>query len=354
MKILHTADVHLREEGDKRWEALQKLIAAAKKEGAEILAISGDLFDKGANAEALRPKIRDIFSNNGFKIVLIPGNHDLDAYQKGMYFGDDTVILSELDDPFTYQDIRIWGLPFAPKTGSALLEELHRLKDKLTADKINVLLYHGELLDAFFARQAFGEEGEERYMPLKLSYFKDLNFTYILGGHFHSNFDIRKLENESGGYFVYPGSPVSITKKETGRRKVNLLEPGNPPQEYVLDTFHFEEIKIELDPFSPQDPLATIKEKIEDLPEEASLLLTVGGYIDSAQTASEEELVRQIREIAGEKTAEEHLEFKDIHTILEDSLFQSFIHKLEERNYDEEKKKELRELAIKAMMGARG
>jgi len=47
MKILHTADVHLREVGDKRWEALQKLIEAAKKEGAEILAISGDLFDKG-------------------------------------------------------------------------------------------------------------------------------------------------------------------------------------------------------------------------------------------------------------------------------------------------------------------
>jgi exonuclease SbcD len=76
----------------------------------------------------------------------------------------------------------------------------------LTADKKNILLCHGELLDAFFSRTCFGAEGEGRYMPFKLSYFDDLNIDYVLAGHFHSRFDVWQLKN--GGYFVYPGSPI--------------------------------------------------------------------------------------------------------------------------------------------------
>ncbi|MHC1636382.1 MAG: metallophosphoesterase [Candidatus Methanospirareceae archaeon] len=62
----------------------------------ELFVISGDLFDKGIDAEILRPKIREIFSNNGFKIILIPGNHDSEAYKSGMYFGEDTIVLTDL------------------------------------------------------------------------------------------------------------------------------------------------------------------------------------------------------------------------------------------------------------------
>ena len=62
MRVLHTADIHLREYGDERWETLQKLIDIGKKEKIDIFVISGDLFDKGINAENLRPTIREIFS----------------------------------------------------------------------------------------------------------------------------------------------------------------------------------------------------------------------------------------------------------------------------------------------------
>lgn len=59
MKILHTADIHLRERHDERWKALQKIIEIGKREKIDVLAISGDLFDKGIDAEKLRPHIRD-------------------------------------------------------------------------------------------------------------------------------------------------------------------------------------------------------------------------------------------------------------------------------------------------------
>jgi len=62
MKVLHTADIHLREYGDNRWKALQKLIEIGKKEEVEVFVVSGDLFDKDIDAEVLRPKIREVFS----------------------------------------------------------------------------------------------------------------------------------------------------------------------------------------------------------------------------------------------------------------------------------------------------
>lgn len=109
MKILHTADIHLREYCDDRWNTLQKLIEIGKKEKIEIFVLSGDLFDKDIDAQSLTPKIRAIFSNTGFKIVIIPGNHDSDSYKTNIYFGDDAIILTDLNNPFEHEDVRIWG-----------------------------------------------------------------------------------------------------------------------------------------------------------------------------------------------------------------------------------------------------
>ncbi|MDI6734792.1 MAG: metallophosphoesterase [bacterium] len=353
MKILHTADIHLREYEDDRWRTLQKLIEIGKREEVEIFVVCGDLFDKGIDAEALRPKIREIFSNNGFKILLVPGNHDSESYKSGMYFGEDTIILTELNKPFEYKDLMIWGLPFESIEGEEILNKLHLFTNNLATDKRNILLYHGELLDAFFSRKDFGEEGEGRYMPVKLSYFKDLNVDYVLAGHFHSKFDVWKLEN--GRYFVYPGSPISITKREIGQRKVNIFEVGKPPEEYPLDTPHFEEAVIEFDPFKSNKPIEIVEKRFSNLHPEARVILTVKGFINGKYIGmNEKDLVEQIKKITAKKIAGEPCyEFKDIRMILEDDLFKNFVKKLEQSDYDEEKKKQLCDVTIKAMIEAR-
>jgi len=352
MKILHTADIHLREYEDDRWKTLQKLIEIGKKKKVDIFVISGDLFDKDTNAENLRIKIRSMFSSNGFKIVIIPGNHDCNSYKSGMYFGGDTAILSDLSTPFEFKDIRIWGMPFETIEGKNILIKLHSLANKLTPNKKNILLYHGELLDAIFSRRDFGDEGEERYMPVKLSYFKDLNIDYVLAGHFHSKFDMWTLEN--GGYFVYPGSPMSITKREKGKRKVNIFEVGKPPEEHLLDTPYFEEVVIEFDPYENKKPLEMVKTMMNKIQPESRVILIIKGYINGKEIKiSESEMVSQIKEIINEKCIEERYEFKDIQTILEDDLFKKFIGKLRESDYQEEKEKSIREIAIKSMMEAK-
>jgi len=349
MKILHTADIHLRGDKDERWEALQKLIETSKENKVSIFAICGDLFDKDVDAESLRPKIRELFSNTGFKVLIIPGNHDKDSYKSGMYFGEDVSILGTL--PFEDDNVRIVGMPFEPVQGEELLTKIRTLREILTPDKKNILLCHGELLDAFFYRTDFGAEGDGRYMPFKLSYFEGLNVDYVLAGHFHSKFDIRQLRN--GGYFVYPGSPVSVTKSEVGQRKVNIFELGEPPEEYLIDTFHFEEVTVELSPFKDENPVEILRGRFEKLHPRATAILTVKGYVNSEKVQMlEPDIVAQIREMVGAKCGVEHYEFRDISKILENDLFKDFTYKVREAGYTDEEVKQLQDIAIQAMMKA--
>jgi len=350
MRVLHTADIHLREYGDERWNVLSNLVDIGKKENIDVFAISGDLFDKETNAENLRSKIREVFSGNGYKVIMIPGNHDESAY-KDMYFGEDAVVLTDCEKPFQFEGVNIWGIPFEEGGEQVILEKLSSLKGKLSSENTNIILYHGELLDAFFSRKDFGEEGEVKYMPLRLSYFKDINVDYVLGGHFHSSFDVRTLERK--GYFVYPGSPISITRRELGQRKVNLFEVGKPPKEYLVESPHFQEIVVRFDPFEDKDPMQKVRSCLDTAHPKARIILKITGYTDSRQSKlKDHELAEQIRKIAG-NCIEVHQEFRDIHVILEDSLFKVFEEKLERSENPEEKKKEMRDIAIRAMMEAK-
>jgi DNA repair exonuclease SbcCD nuclease subunit len=347
MRILHTADLHLQGEGDSRWNALQTIVQIAKDEDVGLFIISGDLFDSGVDAESLRPGIRSIFSNTGFDTIVIPGNHDRNSYGGGLYFGDEFTILSNATPLERYKEVRIIGLPFEQITSRELLARIRSLKEVLTPEKKNILLYHGELLDVFFSRDDFGDEGAGRYMPLKLSYLEGLNIDYMLAGHFHSRFLVRKLEN--GGYFVYSGSPISITRRETGIRKVNIFDVGDPPKDYDIDTPHFEEVTITLDPTDSEHPLTTVKRNLSNLHPYSMVILTIDGAIDGKKfKMTESEFLSLLREATKEvNIVEENFRFKDIQDILEDDLFKAFEEKLSP--YQEDERKVLSEIAIKAL-----
>jgi len=352
MKILHTADIHLKEKGDDRWITLKKLLELGRKKKIGIFIISGDLFDKNADAAKLRPEIRDIFSNNGFKIIIIPGNHDENSFRSGLHFGEDAVILNEPFKSFEIDELRIVGLPFEHTGGKNILDVITANKSRLNRDKKNILLCHGELLDSFFSRNDFGEEGAERYMPFWLHYFNDLNLDYVLAGHFHTRFDVRVFADR--GYFVYPGSPVSITKKEIGQRKVNLFELGQPPAECPIDSPHYVELSLTLDPFEMKNPLLILKDYLKDLNSQAKLILTIQGFCDAkAIKTSELELQRKIKDIVGEKLEELHFAVRDVQEIIDDGLFKAFQRKVEESKLQPRRKKELVDITIKAMIEAK-
>jgi exonuclease SbcD len=351
MKILHTADLHLRSESDERWEALSALVKIGKKEKIDALVIAGDLFDSAKDAGRLYDKLRPIFDDSGFPVLILPGNHDHDSYPKGIFLGNGVSVLSSLEDPVEIGGVRFWGLPFAPREQRSVLALLHSIKEGVTADKTNILIYHGELTDKIFERSDLGEEGTERYMPTRLAYFAGLNFAYVLSGHFHTSFDIFRFGDD--GYFVYPGSPVSVTKKETGQRAANLFEVGNAPARLPLDTAHFVWEEIVCNPFLDQDPVAAVKQWVGQIHPHATPLIAVTGFIDGVRLGTDEtRLFAEIKKAAG-KRADVDYRVRDISTVLTDDLFTAFRERLAAMpDLDDPKRERITRMVIEAMMEA--
>lgn len=348
MKILHTADLHLSEQAAERWEALIEVVHLAAREKADLLVITGDLFDQHLDADRMRPQLREILGGKCFQTVILPGNHDYKAYRDGLHFGDNVRVFSGADQPLHVGTATLWGLPYEKIAGERLVARLGELGAKMNLAENNILLYHGELLDAFFSRHDLGDEGDQRYMPVRLSYFDLMPLKFILAGHFHSRYAVWPLAG--GGKFIYSGSPVAVTRREVGRRAVNLLDLLGDAKEVLLNSFHYEELVVELDPATKENPLDYIALKLRQTHEAAKVILKVSGYFNGAALGlNESDLARGIRALAGDRLACEPCEeYADVRLVLEDELFKKFSAKLELTACAPEEKLRAREMALEA------
>jgi DNA repair protein SbcD/Mre11 len=353
MKILHTADIHLREDSRERWDSLCGIVETGRKESIDALVISGDLFDADIDALKLKAGLRELFSGIGYDIIVIPGNHDAKSYEDRAFFGSKVKVLRSIDERYEASDVVITGLPFKSINEHEIYSMLRNISDNLDSKKCNILVYHGELLDSYYSAHDFGEEGENRYMPVRLDYFSEMKFDYILAGHFHSNFNVFEFRKERGaGYFIYPGSPVSVTKRETGKRKVNIFNTGDSPGEMFINSFHYDAVGIKLDPFIETDPVTLIRERIERIDAKARILLTVEGYINSVKHGIDETRLNEELELLRKEKQIDEIVFKavDISRILEDDVFKAFDLKLKSAAYQPHEKSVMKEYFLKAMM----
>ncbi len=353
MKILHTADIHLREDKNERWDALCNIAELGTRENIDIMMISGDLFDGNVDAAKLKVRIRELLSNLDYRIFILPGNHDSKSFEDGSFLGSNVELIHSIEDIHELDDIRIAGLPFEETGVSEIYERLNHISSRLDSSKCNILLYHGELLDSFYSRGDFGDEGENRYMPSRLDYFRDMNFDYVLSGHFHTNFNVWEFDKKR--YFTYPGSPVSITRRETGKRRVNIFKIGQPPGEVLLNTPFYEEITIKLDPFSDIDPVTAINQELDKADNNATILLNIDGYINRLKHGIDEttlkESLEKIKKDRG-NIIEKRFDPIDWSTVLEDEIFKTFLTKLNLKDYSDAKKDSIKELFLKAMQNS--
>lgn len=348
MKILHTADIHLRTIGDSRWQALEYLVRLANDRSVSLFVISGDLFDRQVDVPQLKGPLREVFQRCGARIVVLPGNHDLGAIAAGDYYGEDVTIFSRSDRFLDIGDVRLFGLPFENIEGEKILEKLFWIRGQTRSDATNILLYHGELLEMVYSRDGFGEEDAAGYMPVRLSYFDGLGIDYVLAGHFHTKFEVRQYKH---GYFVYPGSPVSTTRKEAGVRKVNLFDTGGQPMPVALDTPHFEDVVVDLDPMSDEHPIETIRKRLRQLDQNARVLLTVSGFVDLVKLGkTEKEFGKDIGALMTPQIEKIDQPWKDVGVVLQSDLFERCEAKLAARDFSEGRKNRVRRMIIEAMM----
>jgi DNA repair exonuclease SbcCD nuclease subunit len=338
MKILHTSDIHIREYEDESWKTFESLVKIGAEENIDVFVISGDFFDKKVSFVKLYSEIRPLLNSVEYEFVIIPGNHDENAFAVDAFLGEKVKVIRKLTEPFEYRDVRFFGFPFTNITSEQVRRNLRKVKDLADDNKTNILLFHGELLDHSFAGSDFGDE-ESNYMGLRLSFLNNLNISYVLAGHFHTNF--QAYEFDSGGYFVYPGSPVSITRKETGKRAVNVFKVSEVPTPYYIDTPYYEQVRLSVYPDEDQGKIIErIKAKIGGFSNQAKILVSLTGYTKE----EEKDFHKNVKELEYEfRNLEIRDRVKGIKSLYDDELFTAFIEKLE-------KLKHTRQRAIKKLL----
>lgn len=357
-KILHTADIHLKEYNDNRWQAVEELLRVAAQKKVDALTIAGDLFDKDIHSQQLRDKLRALFSQQPFQIVILPGNHDLQSYSAGEFFGENTIIITDHKKPIQVKNTTIAGIPFAALTSDQLATAIEEVNQVVSNDQPAILLLHAELTDLFFSSADFGDEGDKRYLPIKLSMFNQSPFDYLLAGHFHTQFQVKRLSNKKmsgGGYFLYPGSPVSITTKETGPRSAGLIEVGKAPQQVTLQTAFYQPASLSLKPTDDQSVLEKLEEELDQLPSTAVGLIKVDGFFNRNQLQlTEQELYQKIKSLAKQHNCqleEKNFTVKDISSVINSDLYQTLTALIQERVKNEQEANHLTKTLTTALSG---
>lgn len=322
MNILHTADIHLKSDDDRTIQALETVLDQAADEDVALVTVGGDLFDSTEDAEELRPKLRDLFKDNPFDVIAIPGNHDQEVYKKNLRFGEDLEIL--VDKPVTVRDlgeVEVVGVPFT----STLTEELYReLQGVGDPAKTQVALLHCTLDIGFLSNDVGVDEGT--YFPVSQATLSEFEFDYILGGHIHST--DREVPLDSGGKFIYPGSPVSHSTSETGKRNAVLIDTDEDRITSVeLDTFYHDRYSETVVPGDESRLFEAIQQWVSSrAADDCELTIFVDGYVDRDEDEFYEDL----------KAAADPVEPKDetrtVSDVLNHPLYQRFNGKLEEQD----------------------
>ena len=343
MKIIHTSDVHLSSGKKERLEAFKGLLSKAGDKKADLLIISGDLFDSNEEADILRPGLRKLLSSLSFRIYAIPGNHDRDAYRADMNFGGSIEILNRLPFEVTDHDgIRIIYVPYADQVFNDLAAPL---KENINKEKINILVMHCSLDIPYLGEDEYGDEKRQAYLPVNSKVLGDIGFDYVFAGHFHSRSVESRLSDKT--LFFYSGSPVSISRKEKGRRSAVFLDTDRPVKERIslleLDSFYYDEFRIELEPGKEGEGLDSLESMLKTYTgHNAEIDAVIGGFISSG----EKDMAGRIKEVTGTHAGGGVIintleEYRDITSVLQDPLYTAFRERLDKAELDEVLKEDI-------------
>ncbi|MDH5020342.1 metallophosphoesterase family protein [Halobacterium rubrum] len=347
-RVLHTADVHLTPDDPEREVALRTLLRRAEEADIDVVTIGGDLFDQPESMEQLRTDLRnDLFSDRPFDIVLIPGNHDIDAYRGDVFFGDACTVITE--DPFSHwtaadEDLRITGLPYRERPNDELLLSL---QDREPFDGTEVLLLHCSL-DAPFDDYETGDEDTRRYFPVTEDLLSELGFDYYLAGHYHSP---HKVSFSTGAEFTYPGTPASTSTSETGQRRVSILDLAHGIDFETLETHHYAAREFTVTPGNEERLLGDVAGWADQhASDSAEASIHVDGFIEVDEDEFHEELT------AAAAPAAVTNETRSVEHVLSHPLFRSFQEELQEMDWEEKTNEKVtdRTLEVFSQLSARG
>jgi len=286
LKFIHFSDLHLDnsftsirhiQKITKRRKDLldvfDSIIEITKREDADLLLISGDLYEHFYVKQSTIKHINDKFMEIGDKkVFIVPGNHDPylnNSYYKNFKWNSNVYILSEERPKVELEGLNtcIYGVGFEEfyKDGN-ILDEINEVNDQ----RINILLVHGTV-DMNFTSKA--------YNLLSSQELSNLNMDYIALGHFHN-----RIDNIGQKGMIYnPGSPEPLGFDEEGEHGIFI---GTISKELLdikyinINRRQYKSVSLNISDINSNEQVADeIRSTLEDLPFQNILLeVTLKGY----------------------------------------------------------------------------
>ncbi len=197
-------------DNEKRLETLKRIVSLAREH--DLLLIAGDLFDGNPSSEVVSA-VADAFArlaDDGVKILMTPGEHELDEKGKVPKFFSDLSLAALYCEPVTGGEfafekdgerIRVVGLPGISSMKLPLLS-------KRSGEDFTIGLFHGEVCLS-------GNSTETRAMILLKSEMMNSGVDFFALGH-HHQFKLFKHNRRVIG--AYAGSPEAVSFEEKGDR----------------------------------------------------------------------------------------------------------------------------------------
>lgn len=222
-KIIHAADIHLdapfslfdvqkaQVRKNELRGAFTSMILYAKTEKADMVIISGDLFDSGfATKETMSLIISQFASLPECKFVIVPGNHDpitpRSPYKKEVFPPNVYIFEDEKISKFSFDDIGVdvYGFAFTSETYT---ENPLVSIQSLDRHKINILAIHTDLYS------------KSTCCPLTPADIGRHGFDYVAMGHIHKGGEIMQYGST---YYAYSGCLEGRSFDECGIKGVIL------------------------------------------------------------------------------------------------------------------------------------
>ena len=228
-KIIHAGDIHLDapfslfdvQKAQVRKAELREtfadLIALAKTEKADIMILSGDLFDSGfVTKETVSLIVSHFSSVPECRFVITPGNHDFispkSPYKQALFPPNVYIFDQEQITGIAFPElgVNVYGYAFTSEEYTANPLETVPNLDKT---KINILAAHADL------------GGKSRYAPIALNDLAASGFDYAALGHIHKGGEV-KMAGKT--YYAYSGCPEGRSFDECGIKGAIVAEITKP------------------------------------------------------------------------------------------------------------------------------
>lgn len=219
VSFIHTADIHLdapfsslgdSEKADIRRKelayCLNKIIETVKKQGIDLLIISGDFFEGSHVRSSIISKARNLFSEIfNTEVIIIPGNHDpatKDSYYRTAEWGDNVHIILDSKQVLFLEKFNtcIYNIG---ATGNAAADYLAVKEKNISGGTFNILVFHGTI-DMPFAENNYNSMSSEEILALGMD--------YVALGHMHN---YTRVQNTTT-VMINPGSPEPLGFDEEG------------------------------------------------------------------------------------------------------------------------------------------